>query len=292
MGAVLPGDNCRGTAIVTGASSGIGAAVARALARERYRTVLIARRAPLLSEVAAECERSAPSRAVAFDLSRTDEIAPLLTRVLAEEPAADGPVILVNNAGAGRYGPFLEHQSPDFERLIRLNYLAPIECIRAVLPRMLAEGRGHVFNIGSMSSVIGCYWHPAYGPTKAALCNLTEALASEHESSGVRFTLVLPGIIRTPYFDAPDMRLLWRSVSHRSISAEAMADAIVSAIGTRKLHLHMPRHYRALSILAACVPSFAARLVRANSRPLPSTSGPRRGAAPVAAGVPARDAAP
>lgn len=259
-----------GLAIVTGASSGIGKATALAFARRGFFTLLIARRAAELAEVASVCAQTAPSTTLLLDLSETRCIESAFRKALDGMPIdlhAGGMTVLVNNAGAGVFAPFLDHDPESFERVVRLNYLAPVRMMRAVLPRMLAAGRGHIFNIGSMSSIVGSFWHPAYGPSKAALRNLTEAVAAEHQEAGVYVTTVFPGIIRTPYFDAPDMRQLWQVVHKRAIEPEVVAEAMVRTLGRRRLRLHVPGFYGLLEIVASVSPALAVRLVRANASP-------------------------
>jgi uncharacterized protein len=258
----------RPLAIITGASSGIGRATAIALARRRCETVLIARRWWLLHELARDLSACAPSRAFPFDLARTRDIAPAFAQLLREHSAAR-PIVLINSAGFGVYGPFLSQSLDDFESLTRLNHLALVETCRAVLPRMLSDAQGHIFNICSMSSVVGTWGHAGYGASKAAMRNLTECLAAEFKPLGVRCTAVLPGIINTPYFTRPTMAPLWQLVKHRAIAASRVADAVASALWTDRLEIHIPAHYRALEYVAAMSTPAAVRLVRRSLRTRP-----------------------
>lgn len=252
-------------AIVTGASSGIGRAVAIALARRGCETVLISRRWWLLHELARDLSAVAPSRAFPFDLARTRDIAPAFAQLLREH-SASRPIVLVNSAGFGVYGPFLTQPLDAFESLTRLNHLALVETCRAVLPRMLSDAQGHIFNVCSMSSVVGTWGHSGYGASKAAMRNLTECLAAEFKPLGVRCTAVLPGIINTPYFTRPTMAPLWELVKHRAIAASRVASAIVSALWSDRLEIHIPAHYRALEYVAAMSTPTAVRLVRRSLR--------------------------
>lgn len=255
----------RPLAIITGASSGIGRATALALARRGCETVLIARRWWLLHELARDLSTSAPSRAFPFDLARTRDIAPAFAQILRDH-AGDRPIVLVNSAGFGVYGSFLSQSLDDFESLTRLNHLALVETCRAVIPRMLSDAQGHIFNICSMSSVVGTWGHAGYGASKAAMRNLTECLAAEFRPLGVRCTTVLPGIINTPYFTLPSMAPLWELVKHRAIGASRVADALVAALWSDRLEIHVPAHYRALEYVAAMSTPVAVGLVRRNVR--------------------------
>ena len=126
------------SAVVTGASSGIGKAIATALARRGYSTLLIARREPLLADLAAQLSAYAPSTPLPLDLNDTAAIAPALRPVLERH----GPFnVLVNNAGAGLYRPFAEQSEADFAALMRVNFIAAVELTRLLLPGMLSLAR-------------------------------------------------------------------------------------------------------------------------------------------------------
>lgn len=255
-------------AVVTGASSGIGRATAIELARAGYRTVLIARREPLLRELASELDELQPSIVLPMDLARTEEIEPRLGWLLAREGPAS---VIVNNAGFGVYAPFME-QSPDMQsRLMRVNHEAPLRITRAAMPGLIdiaaRGGVAHVMNICSASARMGAWGHAGYAASKGAMRAATEALHCELAPRGIRVTAVYPGIIATPYFSQPGMDRLWAVVGHRAISAERMAHAIVRGIGRAGVGLYMPAHYRLLDLIAAISPRLAIHLVAKNSRP-------------------------
>ncbi|MEZ6195661.1 MAG: SDR family NAD(P)-dependent oxidoreductase [Planctomycetota bacterium] len=184
--------------LVTGASRGIGRAIALELARRGAATTLVARDAAALAGVAAEVEAlggSAVTRPT--DLSDPLDRAALLAE-LASAPPFEG---LVNNAGAGLHGAFASADPAAQVRLLELDVLAPVLLARAVLPAMAAAGRGHLVTMASVAA-----WAPTpdealYGAAKAALASLDGALRVELRRAGVSVTTVAPGLTRTEFFD-------------------------------------------------------------------------------------------
>lgn len=261
MGGVTSNDP-RPLALITGASSGIGERVARRLAARGLRTLLVARRIDRLERLAAELGAIAPSVAVAIDLAQADAVEPAVARLLEEHGPAQ---VLVNNAGFGRYGSFLEHAPEDHRRLMEVNYFAAVATLRAVLPGMLQRRRGHVINIASISAKMGPWGHAGYSAAKAALVSLTQTLAAEHPDDGLHFSYVNPGIIDTEYFD--ELGGLGERVGTRKIPADVVAEGIVGLLDRPRLELCIPRHYRFLDLLKALHPGLAHRIVRDQSRP-------------------------
>jgi short-subunit dehydrogenase len=228
--------------------------------------VLIARRAGLLAELAGELATLAPSRAVVLDLADTGGIGPAFAEIIGR----DGPPgVLINCAGYGIYKRFLDHTPDELDRLMRVNHDAAAAAVRAVLPSMLAARTGHIVAVCSMSARMGPWGHAGYAASKAAMRSLMESLAADYPAreTGVRFTTVYPGIVRTPYFQGPTMDRLWERVGHRGIPAERVAAAIAGTIGKDRLSVYVPRHYRALDLIAGVSPRLAHRLVRNGSRP-------------------------
>jgi short-subunit dehydrogenase len=250
-------------AIVTGASSGIGAAVAERLVARGYRVLGIARRWWRMEELSRRLgsDRFVPQ---AMDLSAVEQIEPGLRPLLEEYGPAS---VLVNNAGAGSYHMFLDHEAAEFSRLMQVNYFAAVEMTRLVLPGMLSRGRGVVINVGSMSSKMGAWGHTAYAPTKAAMVCLSRTLAAEYERSGVHFCVVNPGIIRTDYFNNPQTHGLWQLVQQHARDVGPCADSIVSLIDRPRLETCFPRFYRIVDWIKALSPRLALRIVTANTRP-------------------------
>jgi short-subunit dehydrogenase len=264
-------DLCRETrplAIITGASSGIGAAVARRLAARGYRGALIGRRRPLLEKLARQSFGATSCTVETLDLVR-QPVGPALAAIVARH----GPArVLVNSAGAGLYRMFLEHSRIEFEEIVRLNFLAAVDATRAVLPGMLARGEGTVINLASVSSKMGPWGHSSYAAAKAALVAFTQSLAAEYEGSGVHFCYVNPGIVDTEYFHRDGTHDLWPVVRRHAIPVDPVADAIVRLLDRPRLELCIPRSYRLLDWLKAASVRLTHQLVARNSRPASTPS--------------------
>ncbi len=184
------------TALVTGASRGIGAAVARALAA-RGADVCVhfhqARNAAL--EVVTECEgHGIHAVALQADLTRQDDVARLATSA----GTALGPVsVLVNNAGIGNSDLAIDTTDEAFDRLLALHMKAPFALVRLVLPHMIRAKRGCIINMSSIWGLTGAAGEAAYSAAKGGLIALTRALAKELGPSGIRVNAVAPGAVET-----------------------------------------------------------------------------------------------
>jgi short-subunit dehydrogenase len=182
------------TALVTGASSGIGEQFARQLSDRGYRLVLVARRTDRLEQIAAELPTQAD--VVGCDLSR--EAADLPARVEALDGAID---LLVNNAGFGHRGRFLESDAARNAEMVRVNCEAVVVLTRAFLPAMIESGRGGVITVASTAGMQPLPYESVYAATKAFALNFTDALHTELRGSGVRILAVNPGPVPTEWRD-------------------------------------------------------------------------------------------
>jgi NADP-dependent 3-hydroxy acid dehydrogenase YdfG len=186
--------------LITGASSGVGAATAR-LAADRYRLVLAARRREPLESLAAEVGGPEAAIAVACDVTEWDQVEALAARALAEFGRIDA---VFANAGFGATRGFLEESVEHWRSMVLTNVLGPALTIRATLPQMLERGDGHYV---ITSSVAGRRPLPGslYSATKFAATTIGEALRQElrqmHENQRIKVTLIEPGITDTEFFD-------------------------------------------------------------------------------------------
>lgn len=206
------------TALVTGASSGIGESFARILAGRGADLVLVARRADRLDELARELvERYRVGvEVLAADLTDPGERGAVEAR-LREEPVE----LLVNNAGYGAFGAFAELPLDDQLREIELNVVALVRLTHAALPAMVERGRGGVLNVASMAGLAPSPGSATYGATKAYVSAFSESLHAEVAAGGVHVTALCPGFTRTDEESAAG--LLW--LRRRDV-AEAGLDAV------------------------------------------------------------------
>jgi NAD(P)-dependent dehydrogenase (short-subunit alcohol dehydrogenase family) len=180
------------TAIVTGASRGIGAAIARALDRAGARVVLVARDREALGSVAADLHKGP----VILPVDLADPDAP--ARLVAEARDRVGAIdVLVNNAALAARAPTEELDAELVDRLYAVNVRAPLLLIAALVPSMVERGRGAIVNISSGSAVVGTPRRAAYAATKGAMDAATRSLAIELGPHGIRVNSVAPGVVDT-----------------------------------------------------------------------------------------------
>lgn len=188
----------RRIAIVTGASSGIGAATALALAAAGCRLAIAARRQPELDRVAAKCrELGAECIAIRTDVRVREDCVELIRRATEE---LGPPDILVNNAGFAIFDTIAEAKPDDIRSMLDTNFLGAVNCTQAVLPAMLERGRGTIVNVASIVGIMGFAGMGAYCATKFALLGFSEALRDEVIDRGIRVSAVCPGTTDTEFF--------------------------------------------------------------------------------------------
>jgi len=187
------------TALVTGASSGIGAALAKSLARRGVTVGLVARRKDRLEEVLEDCKASAPeSRIWAADLGDVE----LAERVALEAWDAFGGIdVLVNNAGIPKRRHVTELTYDEVEEVMRVNLLSPTRMTLALLPRMLERGKGSIVNVSSVAGRLGNPRESAYCASKFALCGWSEAMNVDLWDTPIEIRLINPGAIDTEIWD-------------------------------------------------------------------------------------------
>lgn len=210
---------------LTGASSGIGRALAPLLAAEGHAVVLASRRVSLLEDLAGEI-RAAGGRALAVECDVADFSSVQAAVSRCEDEL--GPVDrLIANAGMGRPTPAQNFRSSDFEVAFATNFMGLVYCVEAVLPAMLRRGGGHIVGVSSPAAWRGMPGSGAYSSSKAAMSNLLESLRIELLPHGVAVTTIEPGFVRTdmtaqnefamPFLLEPDdaARRIHRAIVHR-----------------------------------------------------------------------------
>ena len=189
-------------ALVTGASAGIGAAIARELAKAGVTVGICARRKDLLDGVLADCRAHAPaSRAWVVDLADLDGVGAFAAQVERELGPLD---ILVNNAGIPKRRHVKELTVAEVDAVMAINYLSPVRLTLAVLPGLLGRGEGHIVNVSSIAARLGPAREAAYAASKAAITAFSESMSVDLFGTGVFVHVVNPGVIDTELFHLPD----------------------------------------------------------------------------------------
>ena len=188
-------------AVITGGAAGLGADVARTLSEAGYRIGIFDLGAERVAEAASKLENAVGIEA---DVTSPDQVA------AAFDAFGEVPDLLVNNAGIVRFGAMEEQSVQDYIDVVNVNLLGSCFCARAIAPAMMDRGSGHIINFTSINGV-----HPApgvglYGPTKAAMANMTQAMAIEWGPRGIRVNAIAPGMIDAgmskPIFENPKVR--------------------------------------------------------------------------------------
>lgn len=238
-------------AVVTGASSGIGEATARELARRGWRTVLVARRRDrleqLASDLAAEIE--------VCDVSERKDVDRAAASILARHPRVE---LLVNNAGIPGRGDFFALEPERIEAVLRTNYLGGVWMVRALEPGL--QPGAHVVNVVSVAGVVAFAPAGPYAASKHAQLAFSRSLTGLLGSRGVQVHTVLPGFVETEGF--PQKTVLRSAFFRRAvIKPELVAERIVDAVESGKRELFVPRWYRIFALAQALLPGLSARLV-------------------------------
>ena len=240
-----------GTALVTGASSGIGAAVTHRLAAEGWRLVLNGRDATRLESMAAE----ASATAFPADLTRPGADRRLAGFVLDRFGTVD---LLVAGAGVGWAGDFARMPATAVDEVVNTDLLATLHLVRLLLPQMVAAGSGRIVLIGSVAGSVGVRGEAVYSAAKAALAAFADALRYELRGSGVGVSHVVPGVVDTPFFDR-------RGVSYqrsmpRPMPPERVADAAWSAVRRGRDEVYVPGWLRLPARVRGAAPGLYRRL--------------------------------
>jgi len=238
-------------AVVTGASSGIGEATARELARRGWRPVLVARRRERLEQLATELR----GEIEVCDVSEREQVDRAAAAILARHPRVD---LLVNNAGIPGRADFLSLDAERIEAVLRTNYLGGVWMVRA-LEAGLQPG-SHVVNVVSVAGTVSFAPAGPYAASKHAQLAFSRSLAALMRHRGVQVHTVLPGFVETEGF--PQKSVLRSRFFRRAvIRPELVAERIAGAVESGKRELFIPRWYRVFALVQALLPGITARLV-------------------------------
>jgi len=232
------------TSLITGASSGLGAAFARRLASDGHALVLVARGRERLEAIAAELreQRGVPVEVLVADLATDDGIAAVEARLSDPERPVD---VLVNNAGFGNRGGFLDVPVSDELRMLKVHCEAVLRLTAAAVEQMRVRRRGYVVNVSSVAAFMP---RGTYGASKAWIVHFTEGTAHELRGSGIRFLALCPGFVRTEFHERAGMDATrlpsWAWLDADNVVSTALRDL---ARG-RTLSVPDPRYKLAVSL--------------------------------------------
>jgi len=245
-------------AVVTGGSSGIGAAVARALRGRGWECVLVARHEerlrPLAQELGAEWELC--------DVGDRVAVARTAAAILERHPSIS---LLVNNAGIPGRGGFIETTAERVEEVTRTNYLGGVWCLRAFLPALAAAAPSDVVNVVSVAGAVSAGAAGPYTASKHAQLAFSRAVDAELRPRGVRVHTILPGFVETAGF--PQRDRFGQRLSTLVAEPELVAERVLVAIDHDRREIFVPRWYRLAPLAQALAPRLVARAAARGIRP-------------------------
>ena len=238
--------------MVTGASSGIGAAVARRLAAGLRCELLLNGRDPVRLAAVADANGGVP---LPGDLTTPEHCRALAGRALDLTGRVD---VLIAGAGVGWAGPFTEMPPDDIDRLLAVNLASALHLVRALLPAMVRRGNGHVVLVGSIAGACGVGGEAVYSATKAALMAFADSLRYEVRPRGVHVSVVLPGAVDTPFFERRGTP--YGRSRPRPMPPERVAEAVYRAVVRQHAELFVPAWLRLPARLHGVAPVLFHRL--------------------------------
>ena len=237
-------------AVVTGGATGIGAAVARELAKREWRCVLVGRREDRLRETAEEVG----GEYEVCDVADRDAVSRMATSVRERHPEIG---LLVNNAGVAGRGNYLDLPPERIEELMRINYLGSVWCLLAFLPALEAAAPSHLVNVASVAGTVAI---GPYSASKHAQLAFSRSVARELRPRGVHVHTINPGFVHTEGF--PQDWLMRRRYGRVVVGPDYVAERIVRAIERDRGEIFVPRWYRAAAIAQALAPGLLRRVNR------------------------------
>jgi short-subunit dehydrogenase len=235
-------------AIITGASSGIGWALARTLAAEGCKLGLVARRHEPLADLAEQIEKSGGAAAfVVADVTEREQV----IAAIQDLSRRLGPIdLLVANAGVGAPTTLDPFNVGDVEKMFRVNVLGVVYSLEAVLPQMLERSRGHVAAISSLAAYKGLPGESGYTASKAAVNVFMDGLRIQLRSKGIRVTTICPGFVRTPMTEVNEFKMPWL------LNADQAARRIVRALRHKRKVYNFPWQMALFMKLARWAPDW------------------------------------
>jgi hypothetical protein len=223
--------------VITGASSGIGAASCIQFAKKGSNLVLVARRKNKLEELQKSLTKyNVKTILCECDVSKKSQVQKMSIEVFDTFGKID---VLVNNAGFAIYGTVSELTIEEIEAQMATNYFGMVYCIKHFLPKMLEQNSGHIVNVASVAASFGLPGIASYCASKFAMLGFSEGLKHELHGTGVGVTVVSPIMVRTDFFDHPSFEKMPK-YSPTTLSAETVAKAVISAASSSRLEIIVP----------------------------------------------------
>ncbi len=235
-------------AIITGASSGIGWALAQTLAATGAKVGLIARRKDKLEQLAEEIRQAGgTAHLAAADVGNREQTSAAVHQLSREL----GPVdLMIANAGVGMPTVVNPLNTPDIEQMCRVNFLGVVYCVEAVLPAMLERRQGHLAAVSSLAAYKGLPGESAYCATKAAVNVFMEGLRIQLRDQGITVTILCPGFVRTPMTAVNNFRMPWL------LEADEAARRMVRALERRRAVYDFPWQLSLLTKMTRWLPDW------------------------------------
>lgn len=246
-------------ALVTGASSGIGEALARELAGRGAKVALVARREQRLKAIAQELASAGlEASAHRCDIRDPESIATSAADVRARWGEIE---LLINNAGYGRHILFADHTVADIQDMMLTNYMGTVHWIKQVVPAMRKRGRGWIVNVASFAGKIGQADEAAYSASKFAITGLSQGLAQEFAPLGIHVLCVHPTLVKTEMFTEEVMARMPRSSSQRFITADEFARKTLRALARGRTEVVIPALMNGPILLHALFPRWMGQVI-------------------------------
>ncbi|WP_176717326.1 SDR family NAD(P)-dependent oxidoreductase [Vulcanibacillus modesticaldus] len=222
--------------VITGASSGVGAEIAKLLAQKGATTLLMARSLEKLKKVSSQIEGK--HEIYQMDVTSTEQVFQTMDDVLSKYGKID---ILINNAGFGVFDYFIDASLKDYEEMMDTNYMGMVRCTKAVLPSMLKRNSGHIINIASVAGKLATAKSAGYSATKFAMIGFANSLRHELVDTKIFVSSVNPGPIDTPFFDIADPSGSYvKNIKWLMLTPEQVANEVLDVIISKKSDKTIP----------------------------------------------------
>ena len=248
----------RGVAVVTGASSGIGAQLARDLAARGMHVALLARRQDRLQALADECSRQGVTAIpIVCDVAQRESVVSAIARAVERLGQID---LLVNSAGYVRHALFKDHDVADIERMVQTNLLGTIYTIKAVLPSMRSRKQGWIVNLSSVAGKLGQPDEAVYSATKFAVTGLSEGIAYELGPLGIHVMTVHPALVRTEMFTPEVLARMPERATRTFVEPPEFTREVLRALARGQYEVTVPRYVNLAYLIRAICPPLHRRI--------------------------------